>query len=362
MRHMRRVLGGIFVLTCTTLLAQQNALVRSSASGVYTTAQAAAGEKIYFEKCANCHGAELGGIERAPALAGSAFMDTWQGRDLRRLRDRFDTMPPTAPGTLSDADAAAIVAFILRTAGLPAGTATLPVDRGELARITFDGPRGGATPARAAAPDPDAPPPFARRPSTPTSGPSYEWTTYGSNLASHRYSPADQITRDNFNSLQIAWRLKTDFLGPTPDTLYSATPLVVGQVLYTTAGMRRAAIALNAATGEMLWMHAEDEGRRGTSAIRNGAGRGLSYWASADGNDRRIIYVTPGYRLLALDAKTGHPIPSFGRNGAVDLKLDNDQEIDLDTGEIGLNATPLIVGDVVVGGAAPPPGPTPPPN
>ena len=130
-------------------------------------------------------------------------------------------------------------------------------------------------------------------------------------------------------------------------------------MLYTTAGMRRAAIALNAATGEMLWMHAEDEGRRGDNAIRNGAGRGLAYWASADGADRRIIYVTPGYRLLALDASTGVPVPAFGRNGAVDLKLDNDQEIDLDTGEIGLNATPLVVGDVVVIGAAHRPGSAP---
>ena len=96
-----------------------------------------------------------------------------------------------------------------------------------------------------------------------TSGPIIEWPTYGGNLASHRYSPADQITKDNFNQLQIAWRLKTDFLGPRPDTLYSATPLLVDRVLYTTAGMRRAAIALNAATGEMLWMHTEDEGVRG---------------------------------------------------------------------------------------------------
>src|SRR5687767_7747477 len=87
-----------------------------------------------------------------------------------------------------------------------------------------------------------------------TAGPSTEWTTYGSNLASHRYSPADQITKENFNKLEIAWRLKTDFLGPRPDTLYSATPLLVGQTLYTTAGMRRAVIALNPTTGEMLWM------------------------------------------------------------------------------------------------------------
>jgi quinoprotein glucose dehydrogenase len=186
-----------------------------------------------------------------------------------------------------------------------------------------------------------------------------DWPTYGSNLASHRYSPADQITKDNFSKLEIAWRLKTDFLGPRLDTLYSATPLVIDRVLYTTAGMRRAVTALNAATGEMLWMHTEDEGRRGQNAVRSGAGRGVAYWASADGSDRRIIYVTPGHRMKALDAKTGIPVPTFGRNGAVDLKLEADQEIDLDTGELGLNATPLVVGDVVVVGAAHRPGTAP---
>jgi quinoprotein glucose dehydrogenase len=190
-------------------------------------------------------------------------------------------------------------------------------------------------------------------------GPSVDWPTYGGNLASHRYSPADEVTRDNFSKMQIAWRLKTDFLGPRPDTLYSATPLLVDRVLYTTAGMRRAVIALNATTGEMLWMHSEDEGRRGQNAIRTGAGRGVAYWASADGADRRVIYVTPGYRMKALDARTGIPVPGFGTNGAVDLKLEIDQDVDLDTGELGLNATPLVVGDVIVVGAAHRPGSAP---
>jgi quinoprotein glucose dehydrogenase len=359
MRHTRRVIGGLLVLGCATVAAQQALPTRSSASGVYTAEQASAGEKIYFDRCATCHGADLGGVERAPALARTAFIDAWLGKDLRRLRERLDSMPPAAPMSLTDAEAASIIAFLLRASDMPSATTPLPLDRAALARITFDRGRPAvATTAPAAAAAASAPP-VRRTPAAATTVPSFEWLTYGGDLASHRYSPADQITRDNFNQLQIAWRLKTDFLGPRPDTLYSATPLVVGRVLYTTAGTRRAAIALNAATGEMLWMHAEDEGRRGDNAIRNGAGRGLAYWASGDGVDRRIIYVTPGYRLIALDARTGIPIPSFGRNGAVDLKTDDDQELDLDTGEIGLNATPLVVGDVIVVGAAHRPGGVP---
>jgi quinoprotein glucose dehydrogenase len=191
--------------------------------------------------------------------------------------------------------------------------------------------------------------PSAQR-ATAVTAPAGEWRTYGADLASTRYSPLDQINASNFSTLEIAWRLKTDSLGPRPDFLYAATPLMVNGVVYTTAGTRRAVVALNAGTGEMLWMHSEDEGQRGENAPRRGAGRGLSYWT--DGKEARIIYVTPGYRMIALDAKTGAPVRTFGKDGAVDLKLELDQNLDLETAEIGLNATPLVAGDVVVVGAA----------
>jgi quinoprotein glucose dehydrogenase len=353
---MRHVIGGVVALACATLAAQQLSQPRSSLSGVFTAEQATSGEKIYFDKCSSCHGADLAGVERAPALTGSVFNEAWQGQDLQKLRARVAAMPPDTPGSLSDGDAAALVAFLLRASGMPAGREPLPRDAAQLASIVFGQVRAGGgagTPARVAGPAGATPS------ATTPAAPAAEWTTYGGTLASGRYSAADQINKDNFNRLQLVWRLKTDFLGPRPDTLYSATPLVIGRVLYTTAGMRRAAIALNAATGEMLWMHAEDEGKRGDSAPRNGAGRGLSYWSSADGADRRIIYVTPGYRMVALDAATGRPVQSFGRDGVVDLKLEDDQTIDLVTGELGLNATPLVVGDVIVVGAALRPGGAP---
>ncbi|MGE0593620.1 MAG: PQQ-binding-like beta-propeller repeat protein [Vicinamibacterales bacterium] len=364
MRFTRRSIAGVVVLACATLAAQQSSSPRSSVSGVYTAEQATTGERIYFDRCATCHGAELGGIERAPALTGSAFNESWQGQDLRRLRTRVVAMPPNAPGSLSDVDVAAVMAFILRSAGMPAGRESLPGDPAQLASIVFGqvrdaGALGAQRGVAPAAPAPAAPVPAPAAPDSAPAAAAAEWTTYGGNLASQRHSPADQITADNFNQLQLVWRLKTDFLGPRPDTLYSATPLVVGRTLYTTAGMRRAAIALDAATGEMRWMHAEDEGRRGDNAPRNGAGRGLSYWSNADGTDRRVLYVTPGYRMIALDADTGQPVRSFGQNGVIDLKLEADQEIDLDTGELGLNATPLVVGDVIVVGAALRPGGAP---
>src|SRR5439155_5575741 len=128
---------------------------------------------------------------------------------------------------------------------------------------------------------------------------------------------------------------KTDSLGPRPEYQFESTPLMAKGVLYSTAGSRRAVVALDAGTGELLWMHSENEGARGANAPRQLSGRGLAYWT--DGRDARILYVTPGYRLIALDAKTGILVSSFGTNGVVDLKKDDDQEMDLGTGEIGLH-------------------------
>ena len=184
-----------------------------------------------------------------------------------------------------------------------------------------------------------------------------EWRTYGGDLRSTRYAPLDQINKDNFSKLEVAWRFKTDALGPRPEFNLQSTPLMVGGVLYSTAGTRRAVVALDAATGEMLWMHSENEGKRGESAPRQLSGRGLAYWT--DGREARIVYVTPGYQMIALDAKTGARVAGFGRNGLVDLKLNNDQEMDPITGEIGLHAAPVISGDVVVIGAAHMPGSIP---
>src|SRR4051812_23382358 len=146
-----------------------------------------------------------------------------------------------------------------------------------------------------------------------------EWTTYGGDLGHTRYAPLDQITAANFNNLEVAWRFRTESLGPRPEFNFESTPLMVNGRLYSTAGTRRAVVALDAATGEQLWMHSEQEGKRGAAAPRQLSGRGLAYWTDGRG-DERILYVTPGYRLMALDAKTGYPIPGFGQNGVVDLK------------------------------------------
>ena len=184
-----------------------------------------------------------------------------------------------------------------------------------------------------------------------------EWPTYGGDLGNTRYSPLDQVSAANFDKLQVAWRFKTDNLGPTTENNLEGTPLMVKGVLYATAGTRRAVVALDAATGELLWTHSENEGERGNVAPRKLSGRGSSYWT--DGREERILYVTPGYRLVALNAKTGMPITTFGKNGIVDLKDDDDQVIDPMSSEIGLHSAPIVTKDVVIVGAAHKPGGVP---
>lgn len=179
-----------------------------------------------------------------------------------------------------------------------------------------------------------------------------DWPTYAGSWDASRYKPLDQINASNFNDLEIVWRFKTDHIGNRPEYKLEGTPLEVNGVVYATAGSRRGVIALDAETGELLWVHGEHEGARGAAAPRQLSGRGLSYWS--DGTDARILYVTPGYTLVALDAKTGQRVDSFGNHGAVDLKQDDDQQIlpDLTTGEIGWQSAPTVVGDSVLVGSA----------
>ena len=184
-----------------------------------------------------------------------------------------------------------------------------------------------------------------------------EWRSYGGDIANTRYAPLDQITAENFEELEVAWRLKTENFGPAPEYNFQSTPLMVDGVVYTTAGLRRAAIAADAATGELLWMHRLDEGERAENAPRRRSGRGLAY--RDDGGDGQIFYVTPGYRLIGLNAKTGVRLADFGDDGIVDLMQNMDQDIDPLAGEIGLHATPLVAGDTVVVGAAHVPGSAP---
>ncbi len=146
-----------------------------------------------------------------------------------------------------------------------------------------------------------------------------EWRYWGGDEGSSRYSPLDQIDASNVANLEIAWRWKAANYGPEPDFIYRATPLKVGDKLFTVAGQRRAVVAIDPATGETLWMWRMRDNPRWQTSTRKNYGKAVAY-AEVDG--RRVIYtITPGYYLVALDAETGRPLPHFGLNGIVDLHL-----------------------------------------
>jgi len=182
-----------------------------------------------------------------------------------------------------------------------------------------------------------------------------DWIAYTADNHGTKYSPLDQITASNFNKLEVAWRFKTDNLGTRPEYKLEGTPLAIRGVLYVTAGTRRSVIALDGRTGELIWSHSYREGQRAAIAPRQLSGRGVAYWTDGK-NDERILYVTTGYRLIALNAKNGSMVQSFGEGGVVDLKkgavFGKGQQIDYDTGEIGLHSTPTIVKDVVIVGSS----------
>jgi len=178
-----------------------------------------------------------------------------------------------------------------------------------------------------------------------------EWRAWGGDLGVTRYAPLDQINASNFNRLEVAWRFKTDNLGRVADFNLQTTPLMVNGVLYFTAGSHRNAVAASAATGEMLWMHRLEEGRRAEVSPRRLSGRGVAYWTD-DKTDERIFYVTSGYQLVGLDAKTGRPLSGFGKDGVIDLRQDADQPLDPITADIAWNGAPVVAKNVVIVGAA----------
>ena len=178
-----------------------------------------------------------------------------------------------------------------------------------------------------------------------------QWRHYLGDTGATRYSNLDQITADNVGRLEIAWRWSSANFGPTPEFKNETTPLMVDGVLYFTAGLRRDVVAVDAGTAETLWTYRFDEGERGAAAPRRNSGRGVSYWSDGRG-DERIFVITPGFHLVALDAETGRPIPDFGTDGLVDLKLGFDQPVELNANNLGSSSPGIVFENLIIVGPA----------
>jgi len=274
------------------------------------------GDQIFGVHCARCHATVE--IERR-------IRNDWSGRPASQLFERTrQTMPAAAPGSLSDADYLEVLAYMLDIAGVKR-----PVEGLTIASL-------GTLIVQADA--------------TAGQGEEIPWRNIHGELNANRYAPLDQINADNAQELEVVWRWQAGNYGPTPEIRSRSMPIMHHGRLFLGAGTTRNIVSLDAETGQTLWMWRPDEGERYEKAARKSSGMGVAYWEGDDGR-RRVITVTPGYNLVSLNAATGLPDPEFGAGGWVDLteglRLAADRDLD-----IGLNAPPLVVGDVIVVGAA----------
>lgn len=192
--------------------------------------------------------------------------------------------------------------------------------------------------------------PLAAQSAKPAAAAPGEWPHYNRDLGSSRYSPLSQIDKSNAAKLTLAFQWKPDSGVAPREFKNESTPLMIKGVLYFTTAANRDVVAADAQTGKQKWRWHQDEEDRAAVAPRNGSGRGVSYWT--DGKEERIFVVTPGYRLIAIDAKSGAQIQSFGTNGAVDLKMQIGVPLDPTKAVIGSSSPPLVFEDFVVVGPA----------
>lgn len=187
-----------------------------------------------------------------------------------------------------------------------------------------------------------------------------EWTTLGNDFAHTRYSPAEEITPENFTDLEVAWEWDGATLGAISGR---STPSYINGTLYTVAGARRHVVAIDPKSGETIWSYRLPNTERWEYSMRADYGKGIGY-AEVDG--KGVIYmITPGFFLTALDAETGSPLEGFGQpvpidgfpeTGVVDLLADLGHPYDpyegipLETGYITGSSPPIVVNDVVVVG------------
>lgn len=216
-----------------------------------------------------------------------------------------------------------------------------------------------------------------------------EWRVYGGDKGGTKYSPLDQIDRDNYPDLEIAWRWKSvdGFLSKTTaaggewwssrdavveqleketEELYrnqnspnyssfQATPLMVGGVLYFNTPLSQG-VAVDARTGETLWVYNPKSYEEGTTSMTvTWRERGVAYWT--DGTDERVLWGTGSGHLICVHAKTGYPCEGFGQNGRVDLtvglpRADRSERDYLNAMLYSVQSPPIIVGDVVIHGSS----------
>ncbi|MEQ7154554.1 PQQ-binding-like beta-propeller repeat protein [Brevundimonas sp. C11] len=183
-----------------------------------------------------------------------------------------------------------------------------------------------------------------------------EWRTYGGDNRASKYAPLDQIDATNAARLEVVWIWESpdaEIMAANPGLApgeFQATPLMVGETLYLTTAFSQV-VAVDAVTGETVWRFDPESWRAGPPTAKGFLHRGLAWWD--DGAGGRLLVATGDARLLALDARTGQPVSSFGSSGSVDLSTDGLQRpADRQPPDLySCTSPPLICRDVVVVGS-----------
>ncbi len=185
------------------------------------------------------------------------------------------------------------------------------------------------------------------------STPEVPWTHYGGNAASQKYSPLDQINKDNVGKLRIAWRWASPDNAVVTENpmarpgMYHDTPLMVKGVIYTVTSLGQIA-AINPATGASIWVFDPANWKAGRPGNLGFVHRGISYWS--DGNKERLLLGTSDAYLISVDARTGALDPTFGQEGRIDLMAGLAHAVR--STNYSVTAAPVICRDVVVVGAS----------
>ncbi len=179
-----------------------------------------------------------------------------------------------------------------------------------------------------------------------------QWQHAGGNHFSQKYAPLDQITAENFDTLEIAWRWKSidaelplNLAFPTGD--YRAVPLFVNEVMYTNTNHGQV-VALDPGSGELIWSFDPESYRYGRPNFSPLMTRGIEYWT--DGDIERIFLATMGKQLVSINPSTGLPDPNFGEGGYVDLRGDFGK-LEFEMNNITHGAPPIAVGSSVIVGS-----------
>lgn len=277
------------------------------------------GRVLFTAECSRCH---------IPAEMEGRLRARWIDRAGEELFQQIrSTMPAETPGSLDNSEYYDLTAFILHSGNVPIAGGQISV--AELSVLSIN-PSDAAVAQNA---DDYVP-----------------WAHYNGSVESLRYAELDQINASNVAELEIAWSFDTSPYGPSPETYSVSQPLMVNGRIFATMGSTRNVVALDAVTGQVLWMWRPNESQRFADAPRKGSGKGLSYY---NGAGQEVIFtITPGYYLVALNAITGDPVPTFGAGGFLDLQRGLRLGPGREQLDIGISFPPLVVDDVVIAGAA----------